>query len=202
MDRPDNQYGRNIGDADVTQLLDLHSEEFGQQLIDVTRQKERQFIHQGRARDSCMMGESAGAVWLAFKRRRPEGLIEGPNPPAYFDRTCQAETLKASLDRRPPRHPVTGEPAPFVGWELDFPSAMRGPEEEVADRESRELIRSSIQVLDDADRELIEVLFGLGRDERTVSEIAAARGVTPQAIRQRSKRICDRLRDPLVQIAP
>lgn len=71
---------------------------------------------------------------------------------------------------------------------------------EIAEREEREAIRACVSRLDERERVIIELRYGLGgRDEMTQKEVADLLGISQSYISRLEKKIIARLRDELKQ---
>lgn len=71
---------------------------------------------------------------------------------------------------------------------------------EIAEREEREAIRACVSRLDERERVIIEMRYGLGgRDEMTQKEVADLLGISQSYISRLEKKIIARLRDELKQ---
>lgn len=138
--------------------------------------------------------EALGTVWEVLTARFPEGLVEGPHPRAYLDKTIWAEANKFFREEARRRGKFAGRSlVPIDSAEVGL-AETSSLLEVLIDRKVPSVVGALLRELPCRERELVEARYGLGGEVSSTAEIAGMLNVSRQAVGKRLRRIEDRLR--------
>jgi RNA polymerase sigma factor (sigma-70 family) len=138
--------------------------------------------------------EAISTVWLKLMARFPDGVLPGPNPVSYLDRTIWAEADKFFRHEVELRTNLAGRLLRPIGPSDDRPSRSPSPEDESMRRERDRAVERLLRDLPEQDRRLIEAKYGVAGDAVPTKDIAVTLRLTRQAVGKRHRRVVQTLR--------